>query len=282
MSSAAHYKEEMRKEWTTAAPGWRKWDHLLSEGFREASEKLLDAAGLSPGMHVLDLASGSGEPALSAARRVAPDGRVLATDLVPEMLSIAEEKARRAGITNFEARPCDAEALPFEDGSFDAVTCRFGIMFFPQPKAALDNVRRVLRPGGRAAFVAWGTVAANPYFNIPLGHLAKYASFPEPDPERPNPFKYAAPGVMESRLKEGGFRLVREERLNVTIQQSLSPDRYLEAFSDIAAPFRPLVEGLPPADRSRLADELAQTLHQYWDGTFLRLPAEIVLGVGVK
>src|SRR5439155_5325472 len=116
-------------------------------------------AGLWPGLDVLDLASGTGEPALTLAPLVLPGGTVTATDLLPEILAVAEEQAAQQGRANLRCGVADAGDLPFADASFDRVTCRFGVMFFPDVPRALREVCRVLRPGGRAAFTAWGPAA---------------------------------------------------------------------------------------------------------------------------
>src|SRR5271166_3939323 len=134
-----NYKEVIRKEWTGAAPLWQKWNHKFVIQTRAATELVARGAEVTAGMKVLDLASGTGEPALSLAQAVGPQGRVVATDLVPEMLEAARQNASARGLDNMEFRMADAESLPFADGEFDRVTCRFGIMFFPDiPKAMAE------------------------------------------------------------------------------------------------------------------------------------------------
>ncbi len=150
------YKEEVRRDWTDGVAGWRKWNAQFAVMTRAATEAMVQVAQVKSGMHVLDLASGTGEPALTLAEAVSPNGHVMATDLVPEMLAIAEEIARERRLRNISFKQADAEALPFADKTFDAVTCRLGVMFFPDAAKALGEVHRVLKPGGRAAFVVWG------------------------------------------------------------------------------------------------------------------------------
>jgi SAM-dependent methyltransferase len=143
------YKEMIRQEWTGAAPLWQKWNQKFVIQTREATELVLRGAQVGPGMKVLDLASGTGEPALSLARAVGPQGRVVATDLVPQMLEAARQNAAAQELENMEFRVADAESLPFSDGEFDRVTCRFGIMFFADIPKAMAEILRVLKPGGR-------------------------------------------------------------------------------------------------------------------------------------
>ena len=145
-----------------AAPGWQRWDAQMVAATRPSSDALLAAVGIAPGMQVLDVASGAGEPALRIAALVGPRGRVTASDVNPAMLAAVEEKARREGVANIAFRQADAADLPFADASFDAITCRMGIMFFARGTAAAE-LRRVLRPGGRAGFVVGGPYEQSPW-----------------------------------------------------------------------------------------------------------------------
>jgi ubiquinone/menaquinone biosynthesis C-methylase UbiE len=144
-------------EWTAPATitGWRRWHSGFSVQLRAMADAVIEAARIRPGMRVLDLATGTGQPALTIARLVGPGGHVTATDISAAMLETAEENARAAGITNITFRQTDAHELPFADASFDAVTCTIGAMYFVEIRKALEEVRRVLRPGGRAAFACW-------------------------------------------------------------------------------------------------------------------------------
>ena len=150
------FREHLHQEWTgdRTVAAWRKWHAQIAAFTRGATDAILEAAQLRSGMRVLDLASGVGDPALSLAREVAPSGQVTATDLGPGMISLAEELARKKSITNIEFHEASAESLPFADKSYDVLTCRFGVMFFPDLPKALRECYRVLKPGGRAAFVA--------------------------------------------------------------------------------------------------------------------------------
>src|SRR5712692_8986924 len=122
--------EKQREDWKLIALGWKKWDHYLMEWLKPVGEKILDLANLEDGDIVLDVATGSGEPGLSAARRVGK-GKVIGLDISQEMINIAREKAKSLGIKNYEARTYSSSELPFDSNSFDAVVSRFGVMFFP-------------------------------------------------------------------------------------------------------------------------------------------------------
>ncbi len=199
------FREDLHLEWTGAktVAAWRKWHAHIAAFSRGATEAILEAAQLRPGLRVLDLASGVGDPALSIAAEVAPAGRVTATDLGPGMMSLAEELARKNGTTNIEFREANAESLPFADESYDILTCRFGIMFFPDLRKALRECFRVLKPGGRAAFVAWGK-KEQPFFGTTAGILLKHVPVPPPPPERT---LGRPPGRILGTIQRGGRTL---------------------------------------------------------------------------
>ena len=146
----------MRRYWETRGAFWDRWADVVAEWAARVNEPLIAAARLAPGMRVLDLASGTGQPALSIAERLGPRGEVVATDLVSKMLAGAKRRAAASGRSNIRFGLADMAALPFRARCFDRITCRFGIMFVPAVAAALAEVRRVLVPGGRAAFMQAG------------------------------------------------------------------------------------------------------------------------------
>ena len=182
----------------------------------EASEaKIIDlvvaAAGIKPGMTVLDVGSGAGIPALRLAEIVGPEGKVVATD--PSALSIEAitKHARERGLTNVEPVRASAAGLPFPAKSFDAVTCSFGVMFFTDVQAGLTRIREVLRPGARAAFVAWGSPDENELFGPFRSTTTPYLPEPpqQPGPDTPHPMRFAAPGSLSAALSAAGYRDVQ-------------------------------------------------------------------------
>src|SRR5712692_2259337 len=145
-----------------------KWKAKSAAMGRAVTEALVECAAPKPGMKVLDLASGTGEPAITLASRVGPEGHVTALDFSPELLEIAAQRARERGLTNFSSRQADAHHLPFPDRSFDLATSRFGVMFFADCGTALRELHRVLKPGARACFVTWGPFE-QPYWSSMMG-----------------------------------------------------------------------------------------------------------------
>jgi SAM-dependent methyltransferase len=279
------FRDNLRQEWTGEATvtAWRKWHAQIAAFTRGATEAILEAAQVRPGQHVLDLACGVGDPALTIAAQVAPSGRVTATDMGPGMMSLAEELARKRGLTNIEFREANAESLPFPDASYDVVTCRFGIMFFPDLDKALRECLRVLKPGGRAAFVAWGK-REQPFAGTTAGIVMKHlpAPPPPPDPDGPSLFMFGETGRLRRALESAGFSRVHEEDRIIAGRWADSLERYWEQFTEVAAPFRPLLEQLTPEKKEQARLESLAALKKFWNGKELNMPLEIVIGSGMR
>jgi SAM-dependent methyltransferase len=278
-------RENLREEWTgeKTVAAWRKWHAQIAAFTRGATDAILEAAQLRPGMRVLDLASGVGDPALSIAAAVGPSGRVTASDMGPGMISLAEELARKEGLANIEFREANAEALPFADASYDVLTCRFGIMFFPDLAKALRECLRVLKPDGRAAFVAWGK-REQPFFSATAGILLKHVPVPPPppDPDAPNITMFGESNRLRHALEGAGFTAVHEEARVVPGKWAGSLEEYWEQFTEVAAPFRPLIEQLTPEKKARAVAEILAGLKKFWNGKEMVLPLEIVIGTGMR
>src|SRR3989454_562041 len=279
------FRTRLKEEWTGDATvaAWRKWHAQIAAFTRGATEAILEAAHLRPDMRVLDLACGVGDPALSIAAEVAPSGRVTATDLGPGMISLAEELARKKGLTNIEFREASAESLPFPGESYDVLTCRFGVMFFPDLPSALRECYRVLKPGGRAAFVAWGK-KEQPFFSTTAGILLKHVPVPPPppDPDGPSMFMFGERDRLRRALEAAGFTNVHEEARIVNGHWAGPPEEYWEQFSEVAAPFRPLLAQLSPEGKAAATAEILTALKRFWNGRELNMPLEIVIASGTR
>jgi ubiquinone/menaquinone biosynthesis C-methylase UbiE len=284
-SKLEKFRQHLHNEWTgeDTVAAWRKWHAQIATFSRGATDAILDAAQLRPGMRVLDLASGVGDPALSLAVAVSPSGRVTATDMGPGMISLAAELARKQGITNIEFREANAESLPFPDQSYDALTCRFGVMFFPDLPKALRECLRVLKPGARASFVAWGK-REQPFFTATAGVLMKHLPSPPPppDPDGPHIFMFGERDRLRRALEAAGFQNVREEVRTVPGPWSGTIEEYWLQFTEVAAPFRPLLAQLTPQGRAAADAEILAGLEKFHNGKELVLPLEIVIAGGTR
>ncbi len=195
--------------WAQSAPEGRSTDDRLNQA-------LIAAAGLSPGQTVLDIAGGSGDPTISIALRIGKSGRVFACDLAAEMQNGAQRRAATLGLANIAFSVADMESLAFADGSFDAVICRFGLMFPPNRDGAVAEALRVVKPGGRAAYMVWGPEPDNTVHRTLRPAVLAYFGHPPGPPARRHIL--GAPGALSALLDGAGFteveeREIRDERI---------------------------------------------------------------------
>ena len=258
MSDGATFKTKEEKVWTNVAPGWRTHDAFLVRASAPVTERMLQLADVVPGKRVLDIAAGTGEPAIPAARKVGPAGRVIATDFVEEMLTFAREKASRAGVTNIEFRRVDGEALDFPGDSFDVVSIRFGIMFMPEPDRCLRAVHQVLKPGGRVAIATWAAPDKNTWVSAPARILRELANAPAPTPGAPGIFAFADDRRLRGVLEGAGFHDVKVEPVELTIADHDTPALYLKFLLEIAGPLAALWAQLTPGQQEQAAAEISK------------------------
>lgn len=277
------FNELNQKEWTNSSvvDGWRKWHKPFTEWVRPITQKMVNDGGIQAGMRVLDLASGSGDPAITFAKIVGPTGHVTATDFNPEMLAIAEANAKSEGFENMAFKTADAHSLQFEDESFDRVTSRFGVMYFGDHIQALREMRRVLKPGGRVVLIANGPFQ-QPLIENTLGILMKHIELPPSDPDTPDPFRFAPEGFMRNALKEAGFCEIMEERGIPDMIWPHSPSEFWEWFSDVSAPFKPLLHQLSSQQREAIIGEIVAALDEFSIENGVKLPLYYTFGTGVK
>lgn len=251
-------KEEIRRQWAGRASSFGEVAGKQAMSFQVATDLLLATLRLRPGMHILDVASGPGEPAISLAAAIAPDGSVTATDLVPEMLAVAEQNARARAVANIAFQHADAEALPFADASFDAVTCRFGVMLFPNTQQALGEIRRVLKPGGQFVAMVWGPREQDA-MTTALAVVQRHVTLPPPPPpDTPHRFRFSEPGALAAQLRAAGFRQVEEQSHTIPMSWQGSAEEWWETMQKMNAPMREAVEAL---DADRRADLVRDVLN---------------------
>lgn len=258
-----------------------KWKAKSAAMGSDVTQALVDYARPQPGMEVLDLASGTGEPAITLATRVGAAGHVTALDLSAELLEIAGERAEQRGLKNLTTRPADAHALPFPDASFDLATCRFGVMFFSDCERALRELHRVLKPSARACFVAWGPFE-QPYFQSMFGVVVKHAGGPALVPGGPDPFRFAEPGSLSAVLRTAGFHDVEEETRTVPWTWPGTAEEVWEQAQAVAAPFRPLLERVPADSWEQINREVHAAIQKYVAGACIKFGAVVVLASGKK
>jgi ubiquinone/menaquinone biosynthesis C-methylase UbiE len=243
--------------WTRVAPGWRKHDEALARAFKPVTERLLDEAAVGPGGRVLDIASGTGEPALPAAVRVGAAGRVLGLDFVEDMLDCAREKADVRGLTNVEFRRVDGETLDVPGASFDAVTMRWGLMFMPDPGACLTRARGALRDGGRLALACWAAPERNPWVTVAMGVLKRHMELPTPAPGATGIFAFADPSRLAATVEAAGFRDVRVDAVELRPIDMATGAEYFAFTFELAGPLAALFAQLDQRTQELVAREVA-------------------------
>lgn len=271
------YKERQRQEWDAVAAGWRKWWELIEAGVQHVSDRILELGEVQPGQRVLDVATGIGEPAVSAARRVGPNGHVTATDQSPQMLEIARERAAALGLQNIEFKEMDAETLELPAASFDAALCRYGLMFLPNLQAALNGMSRSLTPGGRMATAVWDVPPKTPMVSLAMGVMQRLFQPPPPPAGAPGPFALADTSVLEKGLADAGFTDIRTERMTLTIEFPSAQD-YTEFIRDVVPPVRAMLASQPEEKQAEAWRAVAEAAGQFAgaDGV-VRMPNETIL-----
>jgi ubiquinone/menaquinone biosynthesis C-methylase UbiE len=244
--------------------------HLMGE----ATQRMLQAAGIGPGDHVLDIAAGTGDQSILAAHMVGSTGNVLATDLSAEMLKVAANLAQQEGLTNLTTQVMDAQQLTLPANTFDAAISRNGLMLIPQPQKTLQEVWRVLKPGKKFAVLVWSHPERNPHFSIPLNIIKKYV----PTFTGPSVFALADPTVLEQAFKAAGFHDIATETISLHLHMP-SVDAYVETRLGMVAG---ATQHLSSHEQQSLLEEVRQTLRQFEGPNGINMTAETLLGVGCK
>ena len=270
MTSADEIRAAQRATWAGLSASWEKWDSIIMDQLRPVGAAIIEHLDVGDDQQHLDIAAGTGEPGLSIASR-APNGRVVLTDLVPEMLDIAGRRARAQGLTNVETLVCSADDLPFDDATFDSVSVRFGYMFFPDLAKATAEFARVLKPGGRLCASVWVKPEQNPWTAIALQAIATEAVVTSPARDAPTMFRCAAPGFVSAVYEGAGLRDVAEWDVAVELV-TRSPEEYWDMMSDHVSLAVAALQQVDEAARERIrADAIAKVSPFERDGA-VRVP----------
>ncbi len=256
--------------WDDAAAGWNKHAHVIREWLREVTEAMIKAANIRPGSRVLDIAAGAGDQTLDIARRIGPNGYVLATDLSAPILALAQDNLCAAGFSNFETHVADAQALNLDGKKFDAAVSRLGLMFCTEPHRALEQAHLALRPKGRFSAVVFSHPEANPCLGIALRTALKHAHAGQPGigTMTPNPFapgtlmSLGKPGLMANLLATAGFS-------DIEVKSVLAPfhlpssQHYVEFVRAAGSPLRAILSPLSQKAQAAAWDDMTQQLNQF-------------------
>lgn len=270
------YKSRLRREWTAAAAGWQKWLPALEadDAGAAVTRVLLEQAHVQRGDAVLDVGSGYGEPGLTAATAVGPDGHVTCLDISGDMLAYAETRARGAGLSNVSFVEADIEALELAPASLDVVLSRAAIMYASNPLETLRDLHTALRPGGRLAVAVWAT-PDKVAFATPVAVMIETLGI-EPPAAGPGPFALGADGVLEDHVRGAGFTDVVPGTA-LAVYETASAEACTEWVRDVAPPITELIADQPEPIRQDVWDRVtrAWAAFQGPDGA-VRLPCTAV------
>jgi SAM-dependent methyltransferase len=269
-------------EWRETAKYWTRHSATIRTMFAPLTEALIQHAQIHEGQSVLDVAGGAGEPSLTIAEVVGPTGSVTCTDAVLEMVEAARQEADHRGIKNVLFRQCSADALPFPDNSFDAVVSRLGVMFFPDPHAAIREMLRVAKPGGNLALAVWHKSDVNPFCYLISGIMEKHVASPPADPDAPNAFRFAEPGKLARVVQECGAVDVSEHVIAFDITASLSSQEFWAMRSETSDTLRGKLAKLSEEERSDLAREVEQAVQPFFPHNQMKFPAMMIIVKATK
>ena len=279
-AAAQSILDAQKKTWNTFAPGWSKWDEFFMHAIAPMGESLLTAVDLKTGQRVLDVATGTGEPGLTAAERVRP-GEVIGIDISEAMVSLAQKNAAYRKLANYRAETQEASALPYPDGHFDAIVCRLGIMFFADMPATLSELRRVLKPGGRIAFSSWAEPPSNPWASLTGGIVSRLLGLSPPPEDAPGFYRFSNPEKLNATLSAAGFSApeVREVKGELRFDTTA---KYWEFMTDVVAPIVKALQETTPEKRNEAREAVLAEAGKLMSGQGLILPWKAFVGVAAK
>lgn len=265
--------------WSSVARAWDEYADFVDDRGATVGAAMLAAADLHPGDEVLELGCGPGGVGIAAAEIVGADGHVVLSDVAPEMTAIAEDRARKRGLSNVTVRELDMAKIDAPDASFDKVLAREALMLVADPTGAAREARRVLRPPGRAVFAVWGTRAANPWLGILLDAVGAQLGAPVPPPGVPGPFSLSDEGALARVLTDAGFSDVAVDEV-ATPMDVKSFDEWWTIVPSLAGPVAALLSSLPDDATSAIRAEAEQALAGYATGSGYSIPGLSLVGVG--
>jgi ubiquinone/menaquinone biosynthesis C-methylase UbiE len=274
-------EQEVINRWTGSAPYWEKHREVIRQMFAPVTQALVEDGQIGAGHVVLDIATGPGEPALSLAARVGPEGKVFGIDPIPEMVAAARRAAGRLGLQNVQFDVAFADKMPFAADTFDAVISRFGVMFFPSPLDGAREMLRVLKPGRKLALAVWHFAENNPFHYALSRVIDGYVESPPLAPDALDAFRFATPGKLRTILNEAGA-MVSERLLQFPIQAAISLEDFWTLRIEMSEKLREKIARLSNDQMNEVKRQTLESLGEYWTGSGMSFPAEVLIVSGVK
>ncbi len=250
---------QQRNSWNNFSTGWKKWDSINMQFLKPVAEEIIQQLALKEDHIVLDVASGTGEPGLAIAE-IVNKGKVIGIDLSEGMLATAKEHAESRNISNYQTEVGDVSELHYADKTFNAISCRMGFMFFPNILSTLQEMKRVLVPGGRLAASVWGAPQKNFWVTVTMGTIAQLMDLPPPPADAPGMFRCASPGFMAEQFEKAGFKNIKECEVGIGLQ--MNAKTYWKMITEVGAP---IVAAMSEADttmQEQIKDEVFRKIHE--------------------
>jgi SAM-dependent methyltransferase len=285
MSSSANveeFKAAQKAGWNNVAPGWREWWALFEDGAQRLSDRLVELAEIKPHHRVLDIATGIGEPALTAARKVRPNGQVIGIDISSEMVAIARERAKEVGLDAVAVfEDTDAENYLYPSSSFNAVISRWGLMFLPNLTATLQKIRASLVPDGILSAAVWSVPDKAPVLMLAFRSAAQKIGLPPPGAGSPGPFKLADTVALKNSFIEAGFRNIKIETVNLRFRFN-SVNDFVNFHRAINAPVHGMLKNQPIERQEEVWKGIADVAKAYCNNTGMSLDNEVICVSGQR
>jgi ubiquinone/menaquinone biosynthesis C-methylase UbiE len=273
-------REQQKASWNKFSPGWKKWDEMTMDFLKPMGDAIIQQLHLKDGDVVLDVAAGTGEPGLTIASKL-KTGKVIISDLADDMLVVAHEKAAQKGITNVEFLACDVCDMPFADNTFDAISCRFGFMFFPDMLLAAKEMARVLKPGGRIATSVWNVPEKNFWVTATMGTLNKNMELPAPPPGSPGMFRCAKDGFIADLFTQAGLKNVSQKEVTGKMNAQTA-DVYWSFMTEVVAPVVGALSKADDATKAKIKAEVYHAINQKFPNGNVQIDSSALVICGEK
>lgn len=273
---------EVINRWTNSAPFWEKHHAVIRQLFAPVAQALIDDAKIGAGQTVLDVATGPGEPALSVAPLLGPEGKIFGVDPIPEMIAGARRAAERLGLKNAKFEVGFGDQLPFPDSTFNAAISRFGVMFFPSPVDGIREMLRVLKPAGKLALAVWSSTERNPFHHVLADIIDRFVDPSPLEPDAPDAFRFASPGKLLAILSQAGVAAPTERVLKFKIEAPVSVEEFWALRCEMSESFSKKLAALSTEQSAELKRLAIEAFREYSTERGISFPAEVLILSGAK